>query len=55
MTTIYDLILAILGAPPLGYEYLVYKTACFLLVGMFVAFFLILYQFQKSMAYRRIK
>lgn len=55
MTTINDMIISILGVPPLGYEYLVYKTACFLLVGTFIGFFLILYQFQKSMAYRRIK
>jgi hypothetical protein len=50
--TIYEMIESILGTTPLGYEYLVYKTACVLLVGFCVGFFLIILQFQKSFSRR---
>ena len=46
--TLVDLIQATLGPPPLAYEYLVYKTACVLLVVFNIAIFLIILLFQRS-------
>ena len=52
--TLLALVQNVLGTPPVGYEYLVYKTAGILLIGFYASLVALVLQFQRSFG-RRVK